>query len=142
MAFGCCGQRLPQLKLLAADTEDKSRWRRDAFGLYINLQYGFWRQFVRGVGDPDRRRAVLEGVGRACIGTGINEQGKLAPGQIKHVLDLQLEILDQFKLLGQALGVEPVGQAIEQHRPDSVIATARIADGEDDNRCTHERLSE
>jgi hypothetical protein len=62
--------------------------------------------------------------------------------QIEDMFDLQLEVLDQFELRRQASRFEPAGQSPAEHRPDGVVATTRVADGEDDDRRAHARLSE
>ncbi len=65
---------------------------------------------------------------------GIDKQRQTPPGKIQRMLDLQLKITDQLETVGQALGIEPVLQALKQQRPERVIAAARVAAGKNNDR--------
>ena len=58
------------------------------------------------------------------------------------MLDLQLEVFDQLDAVGESFIFEPFCQSTADDRPDRVVAAAWVADGEDDDRRAHDRLSE
>ena len=91
-------ERRTKFKRFATHTQDKGRGRRLAFGLAIDLEDGFWRQRVAGVRDCGRREnlAKIERGRRAAAG--INKYSQSPAVQVKGVLNLQLEILDQLDL--------------------------------------------
>ncbi len=135
--LGRGAQGLAEFEGFAAHAQHEGRRRLAPFGLAIDLQHRLGRQFVRGMRDAGCRRDASQGIRRRRAGTGVDEQREFAADQVERVLDLQLEVLDQFDLPGQAFIFEPFGESNAEHRAQRIVAAARIADGENDQRRAH-----
>ena len=96
---------------------------------------------MRAMRQTGHRRDAPEGEWRRRLFPSIDEQGELPARQVEHVLDIELEVLDQFDLPDQPFIVEPVGQSSAEQRADGVVAPARVADREDDQWRRHALLS-
>ena len=98
-------------------------------------------------GRPEYLPKIKGGRG---VFAGVDEQRDFAALQIEGVLDVELKILDEIDLIGQAFIFEPFCESTAEYRPNGIVAATGIADGEDDKRLGlslalskgHSRLSE
>ena len=74
---------------------------------------------------------------RRCLLSGVDEQCQAPSDKVQRMLDLQLEVADQFEVVGRAgatRGFEPSLQAIEEDRPECVVAAAGVAASQNNDR--------
>lgn len=141
MTLRCRGQRCPQLEPLPAHAQHEGRRRLAVFHLAIDLEHGFGREGVGGVGGCGRRvNSGKNERGRGVL-AGVDEQREFPVPQVEGVLDVELEVLDQLDAVGEFFIFEPFCQSTADDRPDRVVAATGVADGEDGKRRGHERRS-
>ncbi len=100
------------------DGEHRCRRQRVAY----RRDAGVGRDLV----EDERRRRSLSGV---------DEQRQAASAKIERMLDLQLKVTDQLEVRRAFALPDPGLQAVEQSRTECVVATARVAAGEDHDGC-------
>lgn len=98
------------------------------------IQYGLRRHFVGGVSGILRRLKRGKQKWARTGYAGIDKQGEIAAFQINRMLDLQLKIGDQFEFGPLGMLRPALGKQIKQLRPKCVVAPARIAVSEDEQR--------
>lgn len=119
---GCLAQRLAQIEKLAAHRQQVAGRRQFGMDLPVDMQHRRRAHFVAGVAIVLLRQQAGKGVGGYPGHAGVDEQRQLAAFEIEGVLDLQLEIGQQFDP-GRLQRI----QAGQQVRGDGIVAPTGVA---------------
>lgn len=139
--FGQRAQPLSQFESLAPDAQKKAGWRFGSVDLPVDPKEGAWAQRVGGVAGILRFPQGRESPGRCTGGMGVDEENELSTREIQGMLDLKLEIGQQFYGARRPTKgfVQAAFQALQQEGTEGIVPPTGIAVAEDEDPGTHAR---